>query len=248
MRLQLSISPKFARQFIALLVLVAVGLAMLSLAFEFVNSLLLDSASQSGGDGGKMQLFALGADGNVPQWYSASLLLLCSILLALITAAAAENNHRTRWMGLSIIFLYLSVDEAASIHEKVSSVLEARFSPEGILSYAWVIPYGLLTLVFVLAYLKFVRDLPSATRWLFIIAGAFYVGGALGLEMVNAGTDDLFGRDNLIYILGTHLEEVFEMLGVSVFLYALLLYISSNVREINVSFSGRKGLKKGAPR
>lgn len=41
--------------------------------------------------------------------------------------------------------------------------------------------------------------------------------------MVNARYDDLFGRENLSYILGTHVEE---MLGTVVFSHALLSHIS----------------------
>jgi len=229
LRVQLSISPKFIRKIALILCSLVFGLTALSLIFEVFNS-----ASQAGGGDGRITLFALGSDGNVPQWYSASMLLVCAVLLAAIAGAAETGSHRIRWKGLSAVFVYLSVDEAASIHEKLSSVLEARFSPSGVFSYAWVIPYAFLVLVFVLFYAKFLYDLPANTRLLFLAAGVLFVGGALGAEMINARSDSSYGREHLAYFLGTHIEELAEMLGVLVFFYALLSYIGLHVEEVEL--------------
>lgn len=235
MRVQISISPKFTKQLAMLLSLVVVGLAVLSLTFEFLNFYLFsDLASQAGDKDGNFNLLYLPSDGNIPEWYSSSMLLICAILLAMIAIAVGRSRYIIHWVGLSILFLYLSADEAASIHEKLSSVLEGRLNTSGILYYAWVIPYAAFVLVFVCAYLMFFINLPANTRLLFLIAGLFYVGGALGGELIEGYYTTLYGASGLIYSLIMHAEEVLEMLGVVVFFYALLLYISSHVREINI--------------
>lgn len=227
--IRLSISPKFVRKVTLVLCLLVFGLTALSLFFDVFNLV-----SQADGEGEKMLLFSLNGEQNIPSWYSSSMRLICAILLAAIAVAARESGYRFHWMSLSVIFLYLSIDELASIHEKVGSALAERFDTSGFLTYAWVIPYAFLVFVFVLVYTRFLYDLPASTRLAFLAAGILFVGGALGVEMVNGRTDDTYGTAHLTYILGSYIEEVLEMLGELGFFYALLSYISLYVKEIRL--------------
>lgn len=236
MRIQLSISLKFARQLSLVLGLVVAGLATLSLASEaLINSSLFSGLLQQGGsEDGQTAVFALNAEGNLPSWYSSSSLLICAVLLALISFASGGTVYRLQWAGLSLAFLYLSVDEAVSIHEKASSLV-GKFLPfEGFSNFAWVIVYAPLTVVFGLIYLGFARSLPAETKRLFVVAGTLYVAGALGMEAIGGLYASLYGELNVIYYLLTQIEEILEMLGVVVFFYALLLYMSFYVKEIRV--------------
>lgn len=106
--------------------------------------------------------------------------------------------------------------------------------PIGILSNPWVLLYGPLVLVFVVAYFRFWVNLPARVRGLFFVAGALYVGGALGVELATAwynAADNDFG-----IFLTTHLEELMEMLGAIVFAYALMSYLRTHlhVREVKL--------------
>ena len=138
---------------------------------------------------GLVRLFRLGSEDNVPTWVSALLLLLASLLIALV--ALQHKTHklpmRLRWKFLAGIFLFLSIDEAGAIHDLVYLNLAQRFgSPEGLFHYTWVIPYGILCVFFLVAYLPLLAYLPARTRRLFVVAGLVYVGAALGLEMTAA--------------------------------------------------------------
>ena len=76
------------------------------------------------------------------------------------------------WLVLSFIFLYLSIDEAVQLHERVGVIIENNFNPTGYLSWGWVIPYGLLFIIFsAVYYFKFLPQLPKKIFWLFIISG-----------------------------------------------------------------------------
>lgn len=234
MKVQFYISSRFARTVALVLGSIVAGLTALSLLVQFLSFYLSSLTSQIDSEDGRLDLFNLPSDGNIPQWYSSSMLLICSILLAIIAVAAKNTNYRFHWTGLSLIFLYLSADEAASLHEKVSTVLEGQLNTGGILHYAWVLPYGFIVLVFAMVYFKFVLDLPARTRLLFVIAGVLFVGGAIGAEMITAYYADTGRRESLTYYLVAHVEEVLEMLGVVVFIYALLLYISVHARSLNI--------------
>jgi hypothetical protein len=177
---------------------------------------------------GFVNLFNLNNEMNVPAWYSSSTLLLYSILLGLIA------NHKMRegdgyfrhWVGLALIFVFLSLDEAISIHERLIAPMHLLLGgASGFFYFPWVIPYMIVVALFLLVYWKFIIDLTPTIRKLFFMAGAIYVGGALGMEMIDGFYFDVYGRD-LTYELLVTIEEVGEMLGIVIFIYALCYYLS----------------------
>ncbi len=181
-------------------------------------------------------LFDLDQETNIPSLYSAASLLFCSILLASISKAkklAGKNNYRS-WAGLSIVFVYLSLDEFISIHEKLILPLRNAYHTRGLFYYPWVIAGGIFVLIFLLLFGRFIITLPKKTRRLFLIAGTIYVAGAIGTEMVGGYYADYYTTENMIYVLITTLEEVLEMVGVIVFIYALLSYIASYMNGVDV--------------
>jgi hypothetical protein len=180
-------------------------------------------------------------EGNIPAWYSASLLLLCSFLLA--TIASAERRRQSRyavgWLILSLVFAYLSLDESAQLHELSIPLLRDLFNPTGLLYYPWIVPAGICVALFVLGYWRFLTGLPPKTRWLFLLAGAVFVGGALVIEALSGRQALLYGKQNLTYHLIITVEELFEMVGVVVFIYALLDYISRQFPKLVFEVSNR---------
>ncbi|MEH2001320.1 MAG: hypothetical protein V7L00_21680 [Nostoc sp.] len=174
------------------------------------------------------ELFSLDGELNIPAWYSAFSLLFCSGLLKAITAIKAKDRHFSYWKVLSFIFLYLSLDEAFSFHEIliIPSVRESlHLNP--IFFQTWVIPGAVFMGIFAFKYLKFWLDLPYTTRYLFLIATVVYVSGTLGMEMVGGLLRVDFGRRSLITLTGIVVEEFLEMIGIVIFTYALLAYLSS---------------------
>jgi hypothetical protein len=173
-------------------------------------------------------------ESNLPTWYSSSALLLSAILLAVIGLAnKREGNPYTReWLGLAAIFLYLSLDEAAELHEGMGAslrpMLKAAGYFHGFLRYSWVIPGAMFVLIVALTYLRFLAALPVKTRALFLIAGSLYVGGALGIEMLGGRHEYLYGKENFSYLMFVAVEEGLEMLGIVVFLYALVSHLGSS--------------------
>jgi hypothetical protein len=174
--------------------------------------------------------------------------LFCSILLAVIAAAAKNAGERgyLYWAGLSAIFLYLSADEGAEIHERFLPLGRLMLntiglSPTGALARAWVVPAVLVTLIFVLVYLRFLFGLQSRTRRLFFAAGIIFLGGAVGVEMLTGlylntygGAQSVALLQSAIRIMLPHMEELLEMLGVVLLAYALMSYISARVEEVRV--------------
>src|ERR671910_2782961 len=209
-----------------------------------------------------LRIFDVGEERSIPTWFESILFLLCSILLAVVAVASKQRNDRysLHWNVLSIILLLLSLDEVASIHEAIGQQSErllhsiTGLTPGGAITFFWVVPGSIFVVIVLLAYLRFLADLPRSTRRLFLFAGALFVLGALGLEMLTAqvmsssgsianwvasSSGGMVGQESASAIpkilkgLQTCVEEMFEMLGLTAFVYALLAYIRSYIEDIN---------------
>ncbi len=178
--------------------------------------------------------FSLGSEMNVPTWYSSSMLLLCSLLVAIVATAKGRTDgaYVLHWGILSAVFLYLSMDEAAGLHERtVQPVRMALGSSEVVQLIGplrlWVVPATAFLFSLSLGYLRFLRHLPSRTRVLLIAAAATYTVGAIGIEVVSGRVGRIYGSRSLHYALATALEEMLEMVGIVILVYTLLSYTLS---------------------
>lgn len=191
---------------------------------------------------GFVYLFDLDREFNIPTWYSSFLLLICSVLLATIAAARKmqADRYTRHWSVLAVIFLYISLDETASIHELSIEPLRNALHASGLLYFTWIVPGTILVSVFVLSYLGFLAYLPAKTRNCFVIAGALYVGGALGVEAVEGRHADYYGTSNLPFALLVGAEESLEMFGLVTFIYALLAHLRAEVKEVRIHFEGKE--------
>lgn len=177
--------------------------------------------------------FNLDGEMNIPAFYSASALLFCSIILSFITYIK-KNRHDSYtlyWGGLSFIFAFLSFDEIASLHEHMVGPVRTALGTSGFLYFAWVIPAGIGVLIFLLVFLKFITNLNANTRNLFLIAGATFIAGAIGCELVGGYIVSVYTKESIFYIFEVTLEELLEQLGVAIFIYGLLSHISFYTKD-----------------
>lgn len=185
---------------------------------------------REGGAGGQhgvfIRMFDINRETNVPTWFSSVELLLCAGGLALIAwrTRACGGPFVRHWGFLALVFVFLSLDEVAMIHDNLSGSITARIETTGVLRYVWVVPYGLAVLVLGACYLRFFFHLPVRSRVLFAAAATLYVGGALGFEMIS-GWWESYHEGGVVSLTLTSIEETGEMLGVATFVYALGDYV-----------------------
>ncbi|WP_299554931.1 hypothetical protein [Seonamhaeicola sp.] len=172
--------------------------------------------------------FNFNYENSVPTAYSAVAILLCSILLFIISTDnnLSKSNSR-KWLFLSLVFLFLFFDEIIEFHETIDYYVQSRLNTTGMLFFAWVIPYSLFVAVLGLVYIRFLWNLKKNIRTLFIVSGIIYVGGAIGMELFQAQIIYTTREHNIIYYIFTSIEELMEMLGIAIFIYALVLYIET---------------------
>ena len=186
-------------------------------------------------------LFNLDRENNFPTWYASSALLLCSAVLTLIWRLRKQQADPDAgyWVALAVIFLCLSIDESASLHETLVYHAVLNLLPTldatGYLLYPWVLAGGAFALVVGLSCLRFLFRLSSKTRWGFVLSGLVYVGGAVGLDLVEGKYEDQHGgREQFGYAMLVALEESMEMFGILLFLYSLYGYMTASLPAFGV--------------
>lgn len=200
---------------------------------------------------GLIKLFHLDEERNVPTLFSTLLLLTAAALLIWIRRQAKLQGSRDvgKWTVLAIGFVYIAIDEFGHIHEQL--ILPGREllgdGAPGIFHYAWVVPATAIVLGLTVYFLGFLLRLPAPTRLGFIVGGVLFVGGAIGFEMLEGRHDKLYGEHNLTYMVYVTIEETLEMVGVIVFIHALLHYIDQHV-PVRVADAARAPALATAPR
>lgn len=180
-----------------------------------------------------MSAFYLDAEGNIPTFANALLLFIPALLFAFIGAwkHSIRDKFRFHWMGLALIFLFLSFDEAAVLHERLIKPMRAIVGAEGFFYFAWVIPGMIAVALFGLIFLMFFLHLDKKFKLLFFLSLAVYIGGAIGGEMVSGYIAGMIGHKNFTYAVVASLEESVEMIGCSLIIYSLLEYIKTHLPE-----------------
>jgi hypothetical protein len=177
---------------------------------------------------GIVPLFYVDLEANAPSWYQSLVFALGALLLANIGYLARQRNEAfaIHWLVLAAIFVFLSVDESAAIHEltmepiqRMTGGLAGAWRPH------WVIIGIAVVAVLAASYLRFFMHLDRRARLHLLAAGIVFLAGAIGTEM---GTHamfevyDLGRKEELTYIVGTHIEEALEMIGLAIFIDFLL--------------------------
>ncbi|BCR06411.1 hypothetical protein DESUT3_34800 [Desulfuromonas versatilis] len=192
-------------------------------------------------------LFHFDHEANLPSLYSALALLLAGLLLLAIAHAEKAGRWYRYWLGLGLVFLFLATDEAVMIHEQLMPVLREAFGLSGLLYFAWVIPYGLGLLGLLVIYARFIFSLPAKTRNLFLLSGGIYVLGALVIELFEGAQMEAAGARNLRYQALMSCEELLEMIGVILFIYALSDYIAERLPGLRIGFGNGRSTGAGRP-
>ncbi len=182
----------------------------------------------------ELDLFNIDQEQSITKFYSAVTLLLCSGLLLIIAMAKKDDHTRNYlyWSGLVTIFLFFALAKTTAIQEYLFTPIQLALHLTKIQFYA--LAYGIVVILFPVIYLKFLLSLPRQTMFLFAIGGTVFVAGAFGIDLIAAYLGKLFDHQTVVYIVLTILEQVFELVGVIVFLYALMLYIGSELKWIRV--------------
>ncbi|MES0360016.1 MAG: hypothetical protein ABUK20_03810 [Anaerolineales bacterium] len=174
------------------------------------------------------RIFDLNTERNIPTLFSSVTLLVSAVLLGYIAylTRITGGPYSILWAVLSLGFLFLSVDETAYIHENLSEDVGG-----------WIFVVAPFVILFFIVYTRFFLHLPRKTKLLFLCAGFLFIGGAFILEFIGSWQISLADENNLATtMVFTTIEESFEMFGINLFIFSLLLYLRDNFPAFYLSF------------
>ncbi|MEP2704904.1 MAG: hypothetical protein ABJN98_08975 [Roseibium sp.] len=175
-----------------------------------------------------LNMFRLDAENNFGAWF-ASLMLASNAFLAFMCArsARAENDGPVsrNWFLISVILVCMSFEEIVGFHERTNDPIRGILNVDGLLYYAWVIPGAFLVAVVGAFFLPFLWKIPRRTAYGLFIAGAIYVSGALGMELIGALLVSQGEFESNQYRLAVLLEETMELSGLAILFWVLSDYI-----------------------
>lgn len=228
MRLYYDLTVRDANRLLAAFILFELGLILI-----FVANKVFDNPLET-----FRVWFDLAGEGTIPAWFSSVQLCLIGLVFVLgsrlIDPSDSPSPLFFRMVGAG--FIFLSADEAASIHEGMTLMLRGfewipRFKGgRGI----WVFIY--LPIGFIL-FLATSRKLLALWRryrrptCIMAIGVAIYLLAAVGLEVIGfqflrSGTTPLLYKAELV------LEEFLEMAGASIILYGAMLWVLEEVGSV----------------
>lgn len=191
---------------------------------------------------GLVPMFHLNLEGNVPAFFSAMLLFLSSLLLAIIASVERSSGSLapSRWTILAGGFFLMAVDEWVGLHELLIAPVGRLTGegPFGTLYFAWILPATILVLILGCFFVPFLRALPVGVRTAMLWAASLYLGGSLGFEALGGAYYWRYGPDNLTYDLLVAIEESLEMFGVILFIRTLLVYARERFDRITIQVEG----------
>ena len=185
------------------------GIAAVVVALNIANAM----AIAAGADSEESRYWLLALEWNPSTWLSSALLAFT----ATAAYAVGRDGAARRWNSVAGVLLALSIDEIATVHER----LAALPAIPGVGTRGWA-GAGLVLVGCVGGWLlPWVLTLERPTRRALLVGGAVFVAGAVGFEVVSGHRAATVGEDGLHWALAT-VEEDLELLGVLVVLRALL--------------------------
>lgn len=201
--------------------------------------------------GGIRKIFNVAREESLPTWFSSTQALVVGIVvLCIFLVQRQRGQSRLRllcWAGLALLFIFIAMDDAAVIHERVGSALGTEFrnnlaeKPPGIRhlldlpTYSWQIfiaPLYAAAGVFMLLFLW--KHVSPFGLGKFLLLGLALLAFAVSIDWVEGidGLEEEVARDWGVrpYTVSHYsrvIEETIEMMGITTLLYVFLSYLAA---------------------
>ena len=184
-----------------------------------------------------LNLLTLDGENVLPAWFSATMMSGAALVMLAAGLAARRNDpaNARAWVILAAIFVFLSLDEVVSIHERFAETLERFYDFDGILTFSWVVVAAPLLVIAVVGFIPFLRRLPKPIGRRMAIAGFVFVLGAFGCELIGGYIDGIHGR-SFWYWVEVICEEGLEMAGLVLVIGAVLDYLGLVAARLTLDF------------
>jgi len=215
-----------------ILMLIVAGLLAASLIGQYFTYFKGDGYMQ-----GFVPQFNLDREMNIPTWFSTVCFLFAALLLWQLSGVDTKIA-RKYWRGLSMVFVFISIDECAAIHEMAVDIMRRLFHAHGLLYFSWVILGVAFVAILALLYTRFIILKTRPIRGLFFLSAGIFLVGTLGLEMIGGRYVESHGMETFTYALIANGEEALELIGLVVFLHALMVLLEKRQQSASAANRG----------
>lgn len=213
----------YTRQLAKMLLMIVALLTVTHLVMQYLN---LEAYGQQNG-----QIYELSNrldmddEASVPTWFSQLFFMIAAVGSFLAAAVQVSADKRRIWWILGGIGVYFSVDEAAGLHEyllQTVHVLAYQESSPTFMQNAWWLLAPVLVAVAGWLLWRMLKLLPLRTVLLFAAGGAFFVIGAVLIDVIaNTTPRETFLNQGIMVAL----EETMELVGSVTIIYAVSEYL-----------------------
>jgi hypothetical protein len=180
-----------------------------------------------------LEIFDLDGEANIPAWFSSVQLLLIGVVFFIkhLQTGKGDYSNPIFFLIICLGFIFLSVDEMASIHEKINNFLKGfEFLPRFKGNHGiWIICYLIIGIFLFISTYSSIKEMWRRHRYETTILATgmgLLIFGAVFLEIIHY---QFLNRDSLFksHLLEVTIEEFFEMLGASTMLFGALHLIKT---------------------
>jgi len=172
-----------------------------------------------------VERFNIDYEANVPTWFSTVLLFSVSVTAFFLYRMdsgkpGVSSQWQKIWLGLGILYVFLSLDEGAQIHELINQLTDVKW----VFIYAPVV--GSIFLVFAYYFFVIRKQDVEIRNW--IIGGlvVFALGG-LVIEWITYAYHLQYSFRQIAYVA----EEGLELVGTSMVLSGCLLELNQKFEK-----------------
>jgi len=200
------------------------------------------------------EIFDISREDALATWFQSFQTLAISVSLFLIYVSTKAMDHKKwiqrSWLFLSGVFLYLSIDDGARLHERISGALKnalgiytwlGRYFP----SYSWQLVLGPIFVMigFYMLWFLWRHFIRRFSFWLLFVAFALlflaqsldFIEGLRHPPYAELGAILGFDERQILH-LSRLVEECLEMFGMGLILNAFLLQLFEMVACIRITF------------
>lgn len=176
---------------------------------------------------GKLKVFLdLGSEGNLPTWFSSIQWFCVAVLLGIFAQRNFQISRKKSWLLvlLPLVFLALSLDEVAQIHEWLGGMSDkylpgasrqnTMFSHTGIWMFVIGVPFvGLFIVLILTIRTYFSRNFSVLVK--ITLGMSVMLAGSIGIETLS----NFIASNSVKATIGVFLEELCEMIGGTIVLW-----------------------------
>ena len=183
----------------------------------------------------------LDGESNLPTWYSSVQWFCVAGLLAIFSIRNFSFSQKRSWLllALPLVFLGLSLDEVAMIHEQIGGRSDA-FLPGGSRANTLFIKTGIWMFLLGVPFAALVAGLMISTRTYFRRTPDAFVKLCLGMTVTLVGAvgietlSNFTARNSAYAMLQVLAEEVCELLGSTIILWGSYELLAGHRFEIKI--------------